>query len=239
MKKIRKWAFASAAVIASSQCAFAADLPPRLPPPPIVQAAPIVEIASGWYLRGDLAYRFNVAGSADSALLPDPVNNRIDDTFAIGLGAGYKWNWLRTDVTFDYGFVSNYKGDSAAFTPDYTAKIQTATALANLYFDLGTWWGFTPYIGGGAGAAYVRMTDFASASFPGFSADSNRWNFAWAAMAGFSYCFTPNLLVDIGYRYLDQGEVLSAVLAPAPNDQQVRVKNLTAHEIRAGIRWAL
>ena len=216
--------------------ARAADLPPLPPLPPAVYRAPVIEENSGWYLRGDLGYRLNVVGSVSSAIAPDPSNNRIDDAFAIGLGAGYKWSWFRSDLTVDYAFPASYHGDTPGYSPDFSAKFQSLTALGNVYFDLGTWSGITPYFGAGVGGAYVRSTSFSSASSPTSAVSRDQWNFAWAAMAGFSYCFTPNLLVDIGYRYLDQGQATTGLTSAG---DQLSLKNLTAHEIRAGVRWAL
>lgn len=235
MRKI-EW-LAIAVLTTSGGTAFAADMPQRLPPPPpIVQAAPVVETNSGWYLRGDFGYRFSDVGSVTSAIAPNPTNNRIEDAFAIGLGAGYKWSWFRTDLTLDYAFPVKYYGDTPGFSPDFSAKVQTTTGLANVYFDLGTWYGITPYIGGGVGGAYVRATDFVSASLPTAAVTSERWNFAWAGMAGFAYCFTSNFLVDIGYRYLDQGQIVTGVTTAGDS---LTMKNLTSHEVRAGVRWAL
>ncbi len=225
---------AFAAVLALGASAAAADLPVKFPPMPVIQDVPSGN--SGWYLRGDFGYRFNQAGTATSLLPPDPVNSRIDDVFAFGLGAGYKWSWFRADLTFDYAFPADYRGDTPGFTPDFSAKVQSSTVLGNLYLDLGTWSGLTPYVGGGAGTAYLRVTDFASASLPASPVSADRWNFAWAAIAGVSYRFTPNLLADIGYRYLDQGQAVTGLSGAG---DQLILKNLTSHELRAGMRWML
>jgi opacity protein-like surface antigen len=221
------------ALVAVPKLACAADMPMRLPDPPVVMAD---ALSSGWYVRGDFGYRFQQTGSVTSAGLT-PANNRIDDAFAVGLGVGYKWwSWFRTDLTADYAFASDYRADSSGATPDFTAKVRTTTALANAYVDLGTWYGFTPYLGVGVGGAYVETSDFTSAAAPAAAVSSSRWNIAWAAMAGFSYAFTQNLLVDIGYRYLDQGQVKTGLTGLG---DQLTFKDLAAHEIRAGFRWAM
>jgi len=238
MGKMKIVAIATVSALLPAAAANAADLPPRLPPlPPIVQKAPIIEeMPSGWYLRGDFGYRFNMPGTVTSAIAPDPTGNRIDDAFALGLGVGYKWSWFRSDLTFDYAFSSSYSGNTPGFTPDFTAKIQSVTGLANVYADLGTWSGITPYIGGGFGGAYLRASDFVSASVPVAGVSSDRWNFAWAAMGGFSYSITQNLLFDLGYRYLDQGKAVTGLSSAG---DQLTIKNLTSHELRAGVRWAM
>jgi opacity protein-like surface antigen len=233
MSKSRIAAAAIAAMLMPGSAALAADMPMGLPTPPVI--APDADLF-GWYLRGDLGYRLQSAGSVASAGAVS-TNNRIDDAFAVGLGIGYKWwSWFRIDLTADYAFAGDYKGDTLAAAPDFTAKVRSTTLLANAYVDLGTWSGFTPYLGAGVGGAYVETTDFGSASLPASTVSSSRWNVAWAAMAGFSYAFSQNLLVDIGYRYLNQGQVKTGITGPG---DQLTFKDLTAHEIRAGFRWAM
>ena len=68
--------------------------------------------------------------------------------------------------------------------------------------------------------------------------DTSRWNLSWAYMAGISYRFTPNLLVDVSYRYLKLGDAVSGPEPPAyttPNN----LRDLSAQEIRIGLRWML
>jgi opacity protein-like surface antigen len=48
--------------------------------------------------------------------------------------------------------------DANMCTPRENASVQKNLFLANGYVDLGTYWGVTPYIGGGVGAAYMNAT---------------------------------------------------------------------------------
>ena len=66
-----------------------------------------------------------------------------------------------------------YQGTFAGAN-DTTAKIQATTALFNGYLDLGTWYRATPYIGGGAGVAYARTTDYVSGGAPPFTGDNRQ-----------------------------------------------------------------
>lgn len=197
---MKKLALATAAVL------FVAFVPARAadiaPPPPILQAPPIpvVELGSNWYLRGDFNYRmFDM----------DPASP--EDAAVLGIGVGYQFNnWLRGDVTLDYQFGSRFPN---------TEKLWSSALFANAYADLGTWWGVTPYVGAGVGAAYNNVSDY------------TRWNFAWALMAGAAYHLSPNLSFDFGYRYADLGTTYVAagtVLA-----------DVTAHEFRVGFRYKL
>ncbi len=98
--------------------------------------------------------------------------------FTGGAGFGYRWNdWLRFDATWDYRTgpggtrqasvvcpygltgVSSSSGVPLGYLYDTTNTCNASAGmhqynnafLGNAYFDLGTYYGFTPYIGGGLG----------------------------------------------------------------------------------------
>ena len=108
------------------------------------------------------------------------------------------------------------------------------TGLVNAYFDMGTWSGFTPYVGVGAGMSLITSQTFVDDNQVGSRGKAH--NMTWAAMAGVSYQVAPQWVVDVGYRYLSFGnlgrpEGSGAILiAPAFN-------NLTSQEVRLGVRF--
>ena len=213
--------------------ALAADMPDSWAPPPAPPTS-VWPLNGNWYLRGDLGYAWGHIGSAQAAPgFPDPTDNKFGSSFIGGIGAGYKGGWLRTDITLDY---SRFKY-SGAFEPagDASAKVGVLTALFNGYLDLGTWYGLTPYIGAGAGAAYLTTSDYTSTVAPPFTDGLSRsqWNFAWALTSGVAFSVTPNLAVDLGYRYLALGDASTASDAAGA----MTLKNLAAHEVRVGVRW--
>ena len=65
------------------------------------------------------------------------------------------------------------------------------------------------------------------------------WNFSWAAMGGVSYQFSPNLLLDVGYRYLKLGERSSGTVPPTYTTRVTYFRDMSAQEIRIGLRWML
>lgn len=219
--------------------AHAADAPEPIFAP--AQPIAVQEFASGWYIRGDIGYRLN-SFSGSSTFFSDPITtSSISDTAVFGIGGGYKAGWFRADLTVDYSgkatFDADVAGLPASSQPGLSTKIEMVTTLANIYADLGTWWGFTPYVGIGAGAGYMRSVefyDYGSAIMPQEKQD--RWNFAWAAIAGMSYRIGVNLLADASYRYLDLGNAVTAVNAAG---NQLTVKDITAHEFRIGLRYNL
>lgn len=240
MGHLPKLAIAGAALSAVVSAAFAADMPRNRPvdlPQPTYVPPPRTSIFSGWYVRGDIGYRWgHASGSQASAPFAPPGSEKLGQSFAGGLGVGLKTDWLRTDATIDFGSPMKYEATTA--TPnDTTAKVSSITALFNGYLDLGSWYNATPYIGAGAGAARLRVTDYQSTASPPFSGDGSRsqWNFAWAAMAGVAYKVAPNMQFDVGYRYLALGNVATASDAIG----QTTIKNIANHEVRVGLRWSI
>jgi opacity protein-like surface antigen len=228
-------------VVALGAAANAADMrrfPSALPPletPPLL----VDEFSSGWYLRGDVGYRFKNEVDKVESLGPtsNTRDNALDKSWVIGGGFGYKWEWLRADLTVDYGTKSQFSSDSPLLTKDFRGKIDNATALLNFYGDLGTWWGLTPYIGAGLGGAWVQVSEFRVESTGGDSRiRSDNWNFAWAYMAGLSYRLSGNYLIDVGYRHVNMGD---AITGKDSLDNQLKFKKLSSDEIRVGLRFTL
>ncbi len=224
-------------IAAFSQGAHAADMP-SLPPPaiPIQPVAPVTWLSTGgWYLRGDIGYRIATIDQAVSAPgFPSPPENDFSNGLTATFGAGIKTSWLRTDVTLDYISPTEYTGSYAA-PGDTTAKVQAFAALFNGYFDLGTWYRLTPYVGGGVGAGYVTIRDFQSTNAPPFvNGDNDQWKFVWAGMAGVGWAVAPNLSLDLGYRYLNLGNLQTGRDAAG----SMTFKNVAGHEVRVGLRWS-
>ena len=216
--------------------AIAADMPGGWTPSvPSLPSFPGLGSASNWYARGDFGYGwFRVDRAVSAPGFPSPAENALDKTAVIGGGVGYKGSWLRTDVTLDYS-ATGYRG--AILAPgDASAKVAALTSLFNGYLDLGTWYGLTPYLGGGAGVSQIKTTDYTSAVAPPFTPglSNTQWKFAWALMGGTAYSITPNLAVDLGYRYLNLGDVSTESDASGA----MTLKNLAAHEVRVGVRWS-
>jgi opacity protein-like surface antigen len=265
---------AGAAVMIAS-AAHAADLGAAPPPPMQYQPpAPIPE-QSGWYLRGDVGVGLQNFESFDlgpAVNVPASwiVNQKdIQDTSLVGFGVGYELNsWLRFDVTGEYRTAAMFRAlgsyDQGTCQPggpgnpigtcfdNYSGNFSAAVFMANAYIDLGTWWCLTPYVGGGVGAAYDRITGVQDigplpAGTVGFGYtynDSANWNLAWNVQAGLTYNVSDNLKVDFSYRYLNMGSPSSANIfcqntgsTAACNSFQL--KDITSQDFRIGLRWML
>jgi opacity protein-like surface antigen len=240
-----------------------------------------VEIGTGWYLRGDLGYSIETRGAATNYSVfnagpPATYSGRVFDSSSLdsdwsgSLGVGYSFtDYLRSDVTFDYS-----RGSFAGTTSSTTACAGLATGtcasvdsqdfeqygfMANAYVDLGTFKGFTPYVGAGAGVTRVTwdpLTNDASCVSavgnlcgPGTAIDSTHpgtesWRFTYALMAGASYDLTKDLKLDLGYKYSNiksdgQFGYDATTAAAGATGNQASDNGFEKHEVRVGLRYAL
>ena len=160
---------------------------------------------------------------------------RLDDTWAVGAGFGYQSGWFRADVTADYRAHSEFAG--SALGEVFNGEITTWSTLLNGYFDLGSWAGVTPYVGAGIGAAEHQTRKWRDAAGLTYH-DSDNWDVAWAVMAGVAVQVSPHMSLDLGYRYIDLGQPVSGY-DTASTSSKVHFDNLTAHELRAGVRYTI
>jgi opacity protein-like surface antigen len=258
----------------ASTAALAADFPPPLQPPPIYAPPAPVE-TGGWYLRADVgvsdqqfkSFDFHQTNIGSGAVWP--ASWRIDlkdikDTVFIGGGVGYAWNnWIRTDVTAEFRADVKFKavGSFTEFCPGggrcfdiYDGDHSAIVALANVYFDLGTWWCLTPFVGAGVGGAWHRTTSLTDVGvIGGFSAfgfareEHTTTTLAWAAHAGLAYNVSPNFKVEFAYRYLNMGspdtaEVLCGASGCGTGGGPrafYTLKDMTSSDFKIGMRWML
>jgi opacity protein-like surface antigen len=219
---------------------LAADFTTR---PPVITADAVLpdDSSSGWYLRGDI-------GAART--IPPSINwNSINETSrkaagaAVGdVGFGYRFNEnFRSDLTFDFMSSRKISGYYNAVTQD--KMNQSAVAImANGYYDIMKYAGFTPYIGAGIGVAQIN-TDSATRDINGLATytfgKSVRYGLAAAAMTGIAIDIGHGLQADIGYRFawIDRSrtgaETTSTLAGP------INIGDFTSHQIRVGLRYTI
>jgi len=247
MFRMIKPVVAAALMVFSGVSAFAADMVE----PPIVEAPPYQEPApdfGGWYIRGDLDYHWaNLRGSeyiTYGGCCVDPGSNSLDGdldgAFSLGGGIGYQiTNYLRTDVTADYWFDSDFTGSTIGTNgvSGDASSFSSWLLLANAYADLGTYYGFTPYVGAGIGGARIKWDDLHNTIGPVTTVHegAENWRFAWALMAGTAYCLTDNLKLDVGYRFshINGGRMFELADVTGPGFDN----GFNVHEARAGLRY--
>jgi opacity protein-like surface antigen len=189
------------------------------------------------YLRLDTGASFSTAANRNFG------NGDLGNSYTVGGGVGYRFDphW-RTDVTLgyrgDYGFSRTNNFGSAR------GDLDALVGLVNGYYDIGTYAGFTPYVGGGVGFSSNHF-DRTGIGLGPLGANLNRntnTDFAWQVSAGVSYAVTPNWALDFGYRYLDMGEArtgdvltVNGLGSAAGATQR---GDLQAHEIQVGVRYS-
>jgi opacity protein-like surface antigen len=225
-----------------------------------VQDMPVViSQPASWYLRGDFSYSWMDVSEASRAIVSFD-SATIDNTWGLGGGVGYYFGrGIRGDITYEWRASSDVRA-SGPGTVSTQFDLSSSLLLANLYYDFRPFERFTPYVGIGLGAAHHRAGGGSITTACGvcstFGDDSN-WSAAGALMAGVSLridrgarapvsikddrgsVVEPGRLhVDVGYRYLYLGDAHTGNLTgttfatPGP-----RVDDITAHEIRIGLRW--
>ena len=226
--------------------------------------------------------RFHKENSSNGVV---DIMNDFNDVTIAGAGVGYQVNdMFRVDMTFDrlagsafsqrqpvaprgpckgWGTYINTTTNVSFIGPmdmqncmDYDAASYTANnVMANAYFDLGTFVGFTPYVGAGLGMAQVKWkteTDttictpqnaavnvqgcvaVGSPNQPapntayteqGSYSEGTDYLLAYSATAGIGYKASRNLTWDLSYKYLVVGN------NPA--------FNIGVHQAKIGVRYSL
>ena len=105
----------SLAGMIAAGCASSALGADMLFPPAVMEAGRpgVVELGTGWYLRGDVGYVDYVTPKDRRDAILDHTFDRtsLKQTWSAGGGFGYKFlNLLRADATVDYRFESEFWG---------------------------------------------------------------------------------------------------------------------------------
>ena len=208
----------------------AADM---LPPP-----APEVEVAdhsssSCLYVRADVGGAFHERPSVTKAAIGpggglggglEAIGETIEDTARFEVGVGCQLlETFRVEVVVG----TRLKQSLTDSFNRLDASLQSSTGVLNFTSDITNYGGWTPYIGGGVGVAYHRISDVVA---PVDSSSGDEFDFAWNLHAGISYDLTPQTKVDLGYRLADLGRARSD--GPIP----MFVEDLVTHEFKIGIR---
>lgn len=209
------------------------------------------------YLRGDVGYS---VGNDPSASMDSPNyatqgsgNEDWDGAWLgeIGAGCGSGSRGFRADLTLGYRAESDLTGakldtPGVHFPGTFSTKVSTLTAMANLYYDFGKIHNVVPYVGVGLGLARHSMDDVSFSLIAGSPVNNlqgdDQTNFAWSVMAGAAFQVSHRMVLDLGYRYIDMGEVSSqrgdmcTTCVGTGSQDRLTVDDLTAHEFKVGLR---
>jgi opacity protein-like surface antigen len=182
--------------------AFAADL---MAPPPVEAA--VVSTSGGGYI--------SVFGGYSAPLTVNGAYTSAGTSFSAPFASGYIvgaaiGTHLGSNARFEgeLSYASHAVGGLITFNPGggpvsattTTGNEATLYLLGNVWLDLNTGSGFTPYIGGGAGLAVIMPN--VTYTQPGGGGTFNTTAYAPAAQLGVGVKFdvADNMSIDLGYR---------------------------------------
>ena len=279
MRNLKLAIAGASALLASTSLTSAADLIPT----PTYDAPAEIEVsgmATGWYIRGDIGYTSNdhrgvhyLQGNSFSGSFE---SHDLDSNWMLQGGIGYQLtDYARVDLTLAHFTSASFSGSSAqnaacngytGNTCDYsdTAELESVNLImANAYWDMGTFSGFTPYVGAGIGGAKVKwgtlMNDqtcsAAGTANAGVTTPCNdndfkhpgqsSTRFAWQVHAGASYDIRCDLKLDGGYTYTKInggkmfGEAYNATTGAYAGGGIGYDNGLEMHTGRVGLRYQL
>lgn len=214
---------------------------------------PMPSRPAGLYLRGDFAWASQDLGGIYEPPMYDLHTTSLASTTSWGGGIGYYFTKnIRGDFTLDWRRGADVRGTvsdpMATVQGERQFSVKNLVGLFNVYYDFDIRSHFTPYIGVGLG--FARNTTSAgtvavtcgtcTADFEG----ATEWNAAAALMAGFSARLHDRLHLDAGYRFLYTGNAhtgdittVCASVCTGGTSADPKVSDMTAHEIRVGLRW--
>ena len=145
----------------------------------------------GPYVFGEVGYSFEGSFDPDD----DTLNELEHDDGWLGLvGGGYALaNGIRLEGELGYRDNDLSANDFFVFGGHSNAW----SLMLNGYYDFNRGGVVQPYLGAGIGAADVSADGAANI----LSFDDSETVFAYQAMAGLGFSVTPQLTVDLGYRY--------------------------------------
>ncbi|MFA5902191.1 MAG: outer membrane beta-barrel protein [Hyphomicrobium sp.] len=179
-------------------------------------------------------------------------DHEIKSSPLFGIGVGWQArHWLRFDGTIEYRGDATFLGSDISTFPganEYTADVKSWLGLANAYIDMGNWCGFTPYIGAGIGFATISVEGLrddgltVSGASIAYGGDKTSTNFAYAFYAGTSFDVTPQVSLDLTYRWANLGSAASGpVLTYDGGDgySGQHLKDITSNDVMLGFRYKL
>ena len=221
-------AFAACGAIAFSSTALAADFGGSGPSEFDAQT---VSTVPPWrpYVRGDVGIAqfggLSVSQDEVAANNGQFISKSLADTTYVSAGLGVQFSErYRIELTGEYRSSAHFSAldnlsveladPSATLQANttYTGNLTSYVGMMNLYWDLFSRSGITPYIGAGIGVAHNRLSGIVTSSTStltdlttdaqatalthGWSQDRSKTTMAWALMAGVSFDLSSNSKLD-------------------------------------------
>jgi outer membrane immunogenic protein len=232
---VKKYLLSTAAILAMSSMAHAADLP-RKTIAPVVAPVPMF-VWTGFYVGLNGGYAIGDGGTSTigtagfqgliaPGVVPGSLNTKADG-FIGGAQIGYnvQFGALVVGVETDIQFTDMKKTAGFIGAPVLGTQLNTSTTSEMEYFGtLRARLGFTPFdrllVYGTGGLAYGHIktsSGVVGVQAPGlvWSGSDSETKFGWTIGAGLEYAFTNNLTLKGEYLYYDLGKTTVSALGNA------------------------
>lgn len=156
----------------------------------------------------------------------DKTSSEFGGAFAVGYDFSRKFD-VPVRAELEFAVTGATSKDVDAYGVPAEVEVGAKTLLANVYWDICEYKGFTPYVGAGIGFAFVNT----EASALGYSIDDSKTVFAGQVGFGCAYAITDSVAVDLGYRFLMMGNGEVEYM-----DAKLESKDITAHQFMLGLR---
>ncbi len=154
------------------------------------------------------------------------------NTFGASLLAGYNFyeqseTPIRAEI--EYGIRTAFFGENEVGAVGHNSEVEynMHTLMASGYYDFYNESIFTPYLGAGIGAGFVD----GHYQINGISRQIDNTVLAWQVGGGVGIAVTETITADVGYRYLDLGNVSTKFYG------QDMDMDINAHEFSVGLRF--
>jgi outer membrane immunogenic protein len=173
-----------------------------------------------------------------------PTKRDVDDyTAGGGMAFGFDWDrfgaTIRSEVEFTHIVRLDYDSRPALNTlpnEGFENNVSITSVLLNLFYDipLGSW--YTPYVGFGVGVARnrseVEMNNLATGRLEELTSETD--NLAWALMAGMGFDITDNWFAELGYRFINTGELKFGQFR---NGAKFQADDVIRHDVTVGFGY--
>ncbi|WP_447495514.1 outer membrane protein [Escherichia coli] len=144
----------------------------------------------------------------------------------------------KADTT--YNLYKDHAGHS-----DLKNEVSVNSLMLNAYYDFRNDSAFTPWVSAGIGYARIHQESTGSGSWDygygervrySISRSGSADNFAWSIGAGVRYDVTPDIALDLSYRYLDAGKS-SLYYKDTEGDKYKSEVDVKSHDIMLGMTY--
>lgn len=200
---------------------------------------------SGYYGAVKLLHARQAAENMDTSSRPgvgqfvsgDEKHNFFNGAIAAGYQFGNGW---RSEGEYVFKKKSEYTSGSTTFASSYNHhKVDAQRLMLNVYRDYALGYDFSVYGMLGLGVAKVKSDGWQGNTSRQY-ASSTQNNLTYSIGAGVTYTAIERLSFDLGYRYVDMGNIESGynnfTNARGLKDEQMKAR-LVSNEFTLGARY--